>query len=125
MLNAEPRGSSGAAKSIASPLVCGALAAVLSDTRSDSSPTTTNQDQRAAARLAPRAGINEARACAASMLQAYARAIAGRRNPALINTDCKVFSMAAPRVGISPIEAASITLVLQRRHGLLAAIKAE
>lgn len=106
-------------------LACGLLAAVLSDTRSFQSPTTSVQDRRAAKLLAPLAGISNPEAFAAAMLDAYARAMASRSDVELINTDFKIFNMGANRVGISQIEAPSIAFVLQRRNGLLAAMQAE
>lgn len=114
-----------AARPIPRPLACGLLAAVLSDTRSFQSPTTTAQDRRAAEVLAPLAGIPDPRAFGASMLQAYGRAMAGRSDLELINTDFKLFNMGAQRVGVSQIEAPSIAFVLERRQGLLAAMEAE
>lgn len=114
-----------AARPIPGPLACVLLAAVLSDTRSFQSPTTTDQDRRAAGVLAPLAGIGDPRTFAASMLQAYASAMARRSDLELINTDFKLFTMGEQRVGVSQIEAPSIAFVLERRTSLLAAMRAE
>ena len=114
-----------AARPIPRPLACGLLAAVLSDTRSFQSPTSTAQDRRAAEVLAPLAGIRDPRAFGATMLQAYGRAMAARSDLELITTDFKLFTMGSQRVGVSQIEAPTIAFVLERRQSLLAAMEAE
>ncbi len=114
-----------AGQPISRPLACGLLGAVLSDTRSFQSPTTTARDRRAAVTLSTRAGITDPSRFGMEMLQAYATAMAQRNDKELINTDFKTFAMGAGRIGIAQIEAPDIGFVLQRRRSLLHSMEQE
>ena len=114
-----------AGKDIPKPLACGLLAAVLSDTRTFQSPTTTAKDRLAASTLAARSGIGDPGAFGSAMLQAYATAMAQRNDTDLINTDFKIFEMGSQRVGISQLEAPDIGFVLKRRDALLRTMEQE
>jgi manganese-dependent inorganic pyrophosphatase len=105
------------------PLACGLLGAVLSDTRSLTSPTTTAKDRKAMNVLASRAQIANPIGFGNAMLQAYATAMAQRDDSTLINTDFKRFQMGRVAVGISQVEAPDITFVLRRRQSLLQAME--
>jgi manganese-dependent inorganic pyrophosphatase len=114
-----------AGQRIPKPLACGLLGAVLSDTRSFQSPTTTPKDRRAAQSLATQAGIADPNRFGAEMLEAYAAAMARRSDQELITTDFKIFAMGVGRIGIAQIEAPDIGFVLQRRVSLLSTMEQE
>jgi manganese-dependent inorganic pyrophosphatase len=114
-----------AGKAIPRPLACGLLAAVLSDTRTFQSPTTTARDRQAVALLSSGAGISDPMALGSAMLRAYATAMAQGTDGDLIHTDFKRFQMGSHGVGISQIEAPDIGFVRQRRASLLRAMEEE
>lgn len=108
---------------IEAPLACGLLAAVLSDTRSFTSPTTTAADREAATLLARSAGIKNPLAMGQAMLEVYAKAMARLDDHALLNTDFKRFRFGQLNVGIAQVESSDIGFVLQRRQSLLEAME--
>lgn len=108
---------------IEAPLACGLLAAILSDTRSFNSPTTTAADRAAATLLARGAGIKNPLGMGQAMLEAYATAMARLDDHALLNTDFKRFRFGQRYVGIAQVESPDIGFVLQRRQSLLQAME--
>ena len=108
-----------AAVPITPPLACGLLAAILSDTRGLTSPTTTALDRDSAGQLAKIAGIADPGAMASHMLEAYASAMARMDDSTLINTDFKRFAIGSLNVGVAQVEAPDIGFVMQRSQSLL------
>jgi len=104
---------------ISPPLACGLLAAILSDTRGYTSPTTTALDRQSGARLASLARIPDPAAMSRRMLEVYAQAMARVDDSTLISTDQKTFSIGSLRVAVAQVEAPDIGFVIRRRQGLL------
>jgi manganese-dependent inorganic pyrophosphatase len=104
-------------------MACGLLAAILSDTRGFTSPTTTALDRQSGAHLAALAGIPDPAAMGRRMLEVYASAMAKVGDTTLINTDYKRFAIGALSVGVAQVEAPDIGFVIARSPGLLEAME--
>jgi manganese-dependent inorganic pyrophosphatase len=98
------------------------LATILSDTVRFKSATTTNDDRKAAARLAKIAGVTDIDALGLKMLEAKSD-IGGQSPEALLNSDLKTFVMNGHKVAIAQLEFPDLTLIRSLRDELLKAME--
>ena len=85
------------------------LAAILSDTAMFKSPTTTDADKKAAAALAPIAGVADVEAFAMDMFKAKSN-LAGATMDELLHRDYKEFVMDGKKIGIGALEVVDLSL---------------
>lgn len=100
------------------PLAGLMLGAILSDTRSFRSPTTTQRDRVAAQTLADRSEVLRMEEFGRELLLAYNEQMKTMNDETLIGLDLKVFEMGRAKVGISQIEAFDIGFLRERLTGL-------
>jgi len=98
------------------------LGAILSDTRTFRSPTTTDLDRQAAHDLAKTAGVQDVNALGREMLGALNDRISAMSDLELIGSDFKSFDMSGTRVGISQIEVPDIEPLRPRLKSLETAL---
>jgi len=106
------------------PAMAGAMvAAILSDTVLLRSPTTSESDRMAIARLQPIVGI-DLDAFGAQLRQIKTSAIEGKRADSIVQDDFKAFQFGEHRVGVAQVEVRNPGVIAGRRHGILQAMHA-
>ncbi len=98
------------------------LSAIISDTLLFKSPTTTQEDRDAAARLAGIAGIADIEAFGLKQLATRSE-IAGMSGADLLHADLKTFDMHGHKVGVAQLELMDGSLLAPRKDDLLAAMR--
>jgi manganese-dependent inorganic pyrophosphatase len=96
------------------PLAGLMLSAILSDTRTFVSPTTTPQDRLAARALADIAGIDDMNALGQQMLQAYNEEMQQLDEATLVGLDMKIFNMGSFKIGVTQIETLDASMLTPR-----------
>lgn len=94
------------------------LSAVLSDTRTFASPTTTEHDHRVARSLAKIAGIEDIALLGKEMLNAHNAEMIKLDDRTLVSLDLKVFKMGRYQIAVSQIEAQDTSFLEPRMSGL-------
>ena len=103
-------------------IACGMLGAIISDTLMFSSPTTTQEDRDAAAKLALTAGVEDIQAFGLKQLQAKS-SIEGIPAIKLLKQDLKTFDMHGRKVGVAQLELIDLSIVATRKDEFLSAMK--
>ena len=103
-------------------IACGMLGAIISDTLLFRSPTTTQEDRDAAAKLAQTAGVEDIQAFGLKQLQAKS-SIEGMSAINLLKQDLKTFDMHGRKVGVAQLELIDLSIVEARKDEFLSAMK--
>lgn len=103
-------------------IACGMLGAIISDTLLFRSPTTTQEDRDAAAKLAQTAGVGDIQAFGLKQLQAKS-SIEGMSASNLLRQDLKTFDMHGRKVGVAQLELIDLSIVSARKDEFLSAMK--
>lgn len=102
-------------------IACGMLGAIISDTLLFKSPTTTQEDRDAAAKLAQTAGVEDIQVFGLKQLQAKS-SIEGRSANDLLRQDFKAFDMHGQKVGVAQLELIDLSIVAARKDEFLSAM---
>ena len=108
--------------SIPSAVAGGMLGAIISDTLLFKSPTTTQEDRDAAAKLAGIAGVEDVQAFGLKQLQAKS-SIAGMSAKDLLKQDLKTFDMHGRKVGVAQLELMDLAGVSPMKDEFFSAMK--
>ena len=103
-------------------IACGMLGAIISDTLLFSSPTTTQEDRDASAKLAQIAGVEDIQAFGHKQLQAKS-SIEGMSADSLLKQDLKTFDMHGRKVGVAQLELMDLSIVATRKDEFLSVMK--
>lgn len=103
-------------------IACGMLGAIISDTLLFSSPTTTQEDRDASAKLAQIAGVEDIQAFGQKQLQAKS-SIEEMSAIYLLKQDLKTFDMHGRKVGVAQLELMDLSSVATRKDEFLSAMK--
>ena len=103
-------------------LAGGMLCAILSDTVIFKSPTCTEADKKAVAKLAKIAGVNDVEALGIEMFKVKS-AVDGTPMRDLVNRDYKDFNMNGNKVGIGQLEVVDLSILDKVKAGLQAEIE--